>query len=127
MRRLTVFGLLISLAVLAFAALPDTAAQDMEAAWEKLGIETYHIVVQDASFWNILRLELWVQEGNVRQLRVDCPTNAPGLPCHLGRISPAQYTISGLFDQVDAAGERLHITRILTLDQRDFHIVRPAF
>lgn len=111
MLRFTIIALLAGLTVFAFSALSSVSAQqniaDEQAAWEALGIEAYYIAFQDASVWNLLQLDLWVQDGRVQMLRASCQPGLVGSPCNLGRINAWQFEVGELFKQANQAGERL--------------------
>jgi hypothetical protein len=87
--------------------LPTAAAQDEQAAWETLGIESYHIAVQEASVWNGLQIDVWVWDNHVKLLRAECFPGMAHLSCHLDNIDPRHYLVGELFNQVIEAGEIL--------------------
>jgi hypothetical protein len=109
MRSYRLIGIIVTLAVSAFM-LFIVAAQDIpaeQAAWEKLGIESYHIVIQDAGVWSIMNVELWVVDGRVQRLQADCQPGLVGMPCQLFPIEPHLFEIGELFNRVRSSGARL--------------------
>src|SRR5215207_3944738 len=99
------FGLM----VLAGTA-PAILAQDdgnEQAAWEALGIQNYHLVVQDGSLWRMYTLELWVTESGTQQLNASCERSLILPTCGLDTINVRDYLIDGLFQRAHDAGSRL--------------------
>jgi len=109
MRRYKLMAIAVTLAFSALMLL-IAAAQDIpaeQAAWEKLGIESYHIAVQDAGVWNLVNVEVWVQEGRVQRLEANCEPGLAEMPCYLFTLDASQFEVGELFNRVQAAGERL--------------------
>jgi hypothetical protein len=124
MRRLTFVGLLMCLTVLLLTA----RAQDEQAEWESLNIESYHIAVQRASAWNVLQVEVWVQDNQVKLLQAGCEPGFIGLACHVDSINPRDYLVGELFNQVEGVGEILarveydptyHFPMLITVNDPD--------
>jgi hypothetical protein len=101
-----VSGGLMGLAGTAPAALAQDNG-DEQAAWEALGIQNYHLVVQDASLWRMYTLELWVTESGTQQLNASCERSLILPTCGLDTINVRGYLIDGLFQRAQDAGSRL--------------------
>jgi len=67
--------------------------------WEGTGIASYHIQVQDVSFWYLRIYDIYVEEGAVAASSVSClPSPIEYHDCSTPDFDAEDYTVPGLFE-----------------------------